>query len=121
MRKEKVFLNKRVNIFVSQQDYNELKQAQENSTCPSMSFYLRKRLYSQKIVSTIRNRSQDDILEEISKIRMTLESINEKTQESTTSSSPNQIKDNKRVHELIDKHMQEFSRLVKKLLTLWLE
>ncbi|MGX1639467.1 hypothetical protein [Sphingobacterium sp. NPDC055431] len=109
---------KAITINFTQEEYDELQKRKENSTCPNMALYLRKRLYSRKIVTTFRNRSQDDILEEISRSRRCLESARAQLAHALKESPERAYL--LEITDRIDLEMRKQTSLVKKLLSLWL-
>lgn len=118
MRKKKKDLrNRAVTINLSQKEFDELKALQQDSTCPNLSLYVRKRIYSMKIVATYRNRSQDDILEEISRVRRAVESLSAPGFESDNGNDYPDIASRQR-H--LSTQVHELNSLVRKLLEVWL-
>lgn len=109
---------KAITINFTQEEYDELQKQKENSTCPNMALYLRKRLYSRKIVTTVRNRSQDDILEELSRSRRCLESARAQLAHALTECDERAYL--LEITDRIDLEMEAQTSLVKKLLSLWL-
>ncbi len=73
MKNEKILRTKRLLLYFTHEEFLKIKHRQQNSTCPNMGVYFRKLLFSNRIVSTYRNRSQDDILHEVSQVRKNLE------------------------------------------------
>lgn len=64
MRKENSNRNCRIQLRFTMQEYRELKDKFTASTCRGLSEYIRKRLFTKPIVTTYRNLSLDDLMEE---------------------------------------------------------
>jgi len=107
-RKKQPLRNKGVIIYFNQEEFDELKMQKEHSTCPNFSLYLRKRLFGQKIVTTYRNLSQDDILEEISKVQKSLQVL----AKAERTGFAGEIS--------LEQHINQLKELIKRLLELWL-
>ncbi|WP_392470282.1 hypothetical protein ACF3OC_18015 [Sphingobacterium cellulitidis] len=110
--------NKAVTLNFTEKEYSQLKTEKENSTCPNMALYLRKRLFSRKIVTTIRNRSQDDVLEELSRSRKCME--RSKVQMVEALGDISESSDLLVIFKRIEQEMYIQTSLIKKLLKVWL-
>lgn len=64
MRKEKSNRNRHVSLLFTMEEYSQLKDKFTTSTCRSISEYIRKHLFNKPIVTTYRNLSLDDLMEE---------------------------------------------------------
>ncbi|WP_232067265.1 plasmid mobilization protein [Flavobacterium bizetiae] len=64
MRKEKSNRNRNVTVRFTMQEYSQLKGKFTVSTCRGLSEFIRKHLFNKPIVTTYRNRSLDDLMEE---------------------------------------------------------
>jgi len=59
-------------ISVTEKEHQELKDGYANSTCRSISEYVRKRMFSRKITVCYRNRAFDEFIEEAIRLRKAL-------------------------------------------------
>lgn len=109
---------KAITLNFTQREFQSLQDQREKSTCPNMALYLRKRLFSRKIVTTFRNRSQDDILEELARNRMCLERMMEALEESPGQGP--EAQSTRKALRQIEVNVTVQTGLVKKLLGLWL-
>lgn len=115
--KTKQLRNRAITLNFTNKEFLDLQRQKENSTCPNMALYIRKRLYSKKIVTTVRNRSQDDILEELSRNRKCLVLIRGDLEHAMRERS---VTVPKETLEQMTRIMEEQTSLIKKLLSLWL-
>ncbi|MFH7002091.1 plasmid mobilization protein [Flavobacterium bizetiae] len=64
MKKEKSNRNRNVTLRFTMQEYSQLKDKFTASTCHGLSEFIRKHLFTKPIVTTYRNLSLDDLMEE---------------------------------------------------------
>lgn len=112
MKKEKILRTKRLLLYFTQEEYQRIKIRQQNSTCPNMGVYFRKLLFTNRIVTTYRNRSQDDILDEISLIRKNLELLNERIDQKDVEAKTD-------LHPMVKEVLTSLDSTVRKMLDVW--
>lgn len=114
----------RLVLYFNDQEFAKLKKRQESSNCPNMGIYFRTLLFSPRnLVSFHRNRSQDDILEELARIRTQLRLLVPSFQRlaaSTPGASHLWTKQYFKDQERLEKRLDEIKLLTQKLLTVWL-
>ncbi len=64
-----------IRLRLTKEEYSSLAEKQRLTTCPSLSYYIRQMIFRRRIIKTVRNLSQDSVLEELSKIQRELERI----------------------------------------------
>lgn len=64
MKKEKSNRNRNVTLRFTMQEYSQLKDKFTASTCRGLSEFIRKHLFNKPIITTYRNLSLDDLMEE---------------------------------------------------------
>ena len=77
-----------------------------------MGVYFRKLLFTNRIVTTYRNRSQDDILDEISLIRKNLELLNEHIDQKDVEAKID-------LHPMVKEVLTSLDSTVRKMLDVW--
>ena len=123
-KKSNALRKQRLVLYFSPEEFRKLKARQVSSNCPNMGIYFRTLLFAPKqLVQFHRNRSQDDILEELARIRQHLRSSTMSLQELSETARPTSAswvsryrQDQKRMEQLIIEVKLE----IKKLLEKWL-
>ena len=64
-----------VGLRLTSDEYRKIEKKWKASTCRKLSEYLRRRLFEKPIVTTYRNRSQDDLMTELAKLRNELNAV----------------------------------------------
>ena len=111
--------DKKLSFWIPQADFDSLSASQQSSNFPSMSGFLLHRIRARKITIMVRNRSQDDILQEISRIRKALEKIHMQSdyfENSVLEKKPENRSSANELSALID----QLNNKIDKLLNLWL-
>ena len=111
--------DKHVALLMSQAEFDSIRASQQSSNFPSMSGFLLQKIRDRKITIMVRNRSQDDILQEISRIRKSLEGIY--MQSDFLSSAPlEQNQGTQRPPIELSNLVKQLNNKLDKLLNLWL-
>ncbi|MGO1595144.1 MAG: hypothetical protein ACTHYC_07815 [Sphingobacterium sp.] len=115
----------RLVLYFNDQEFATLKNRQESSNCPNMGIYFRTILFSpRKLVTFHRNSSQDDILDELARLRNQLR-VRPASVQRLANSAPQATKEGNRQHledqKRLEKRLDEIKLLIKKLLTIWLQ
>lgn len=64
-----------IGLRLTVQEYDKIDKKWKASTCRKLSDYVRRSLFDKPIVTTYRNRSQDDTLVELTKLRKELNAV----------------------------------------------
>ncbi|MBN9351837.1 MAG: plasmid mobilization relaxosome protein MobC [Chitinophagaceae bacterium] len=75
MKGQKINRTKRIICRLSLNEYRKLESQFNESTCRKLSDFLRRRLFDRPIVATYRDRSLDDLMTELIKLRNELNNI----------------------------------------------
>ena len=95
----------RISLFITAQEFDQLHEAYDRSMCYAFREYLHRRVFSEPIINSFRNRSLDAFVEEIIQYRNAILDIAEK-------SAPAE-------EELILNNMKKIKSTVDKILLLW--
>jgi len=123
---KKIQLRKqRLVLYFNDQEFAKLKRRQESSNCPNMGIYFRTILFSpRKLITFHRNTSQDDILDELARLRNqvralcpSFQRLAESAPQASKEWNKTYLEDQKRLEKLGN----EIKLLIRKLLTKWLE
>ncbi len=75
MKEAKKIRSRWINIRVNEEEYNKIEKLYKTTTCRAMSEYSRNLLLNKPVTVKYRNRSLDDFLEEIIKLKNELNAI----------------------------------------------
>ena len=62
-------------IRLTTKELETITKRQQATTCPSLSFYIRQLVFNRRIIKTVRNLTEDSVLEKLSTIQRQLENI----------------------------------------------
>lgn len=66
---------RKVSLRLTTAEYDKIERKYKASTCRKLSDYVRRNLFDKPVVTTYRNRSQDDMLIELTKLRNELNAV----------------------------------------------
>lgn len=75
MKRKKINRTRWIHLRLSDTEHNLIKKKHINSTCHSLSQYLRNIIFERPVVTTYRNRSQDDIVQQMAILNRELAAI----------------------------------------------
>ena len=110
-------------------EYRKIEKKWTASTCRKLSEYIRRSLFEKPIVTTYRNRSQDDLMTELTKLRNELNAVgnnfNQAVKKLHTLSKITEFKSWLIAYEVEKKILQnkldEVRNNIKKMLEIWLQ
>ena len=75
MENENANRNKRIICRLTAVEYEKIERKWKASTCRKLSDYIRRSLFDKPVVTTYRNSSQDDLLAELTRLRIKLNAV----------------------------------------------
>lgn len=75
MKEEKSNRTRLIGLRLTTDEYENLEQRRKASFCPKLSEYVRRSLFEKPIVTTYRNRSQDETMTELTRLRKELNGL----------------------------------------------
>lgn len=75
MKEEKSNRTRLIGLRLTTDEYENLEQRRKASFCPKLSEYVRRSLFGKPIVTTYRNRSQDEVMAELTRLRKELSGL----------------------------------------------
>ena len=75
MGREKSNRTRIIGLRLTLEEYAKIERKWKNSTCRKLSDYVRRNLFDKPLVTTYRNRSQDDIMTELTRLRNELNAV----------------------------------------------
>ncbi len=66
---------RKISLRLTPEEYAAIEQRWKASTCRKLSDYVRRNLFDKPVVTTYRNRSQDDVLTELTRLRNELNAV----------------------------------------------
>jgi len=118
-----------VGLRLTSDEYRKIEKKWNASTCRKLSEYIRRSLFEKPIVTTYRNRSQDDLMTELTKLRNELNAVgnnfNQAVKKLHTLSQIQEFKSWLIAYEVEKKILQnkldEVRNNIKKMLEIWLQ
>ena len=75
MKEEKSNRTRIIGLRLTPREYANIERKWKASTCRKLSDYIRRSLFDKPVVTTYRNKSQDDIMAELTKLRNELNAL----------------------------------------------
>jgi len=75
MKEEKSNRTRIIGLRLTPDEYDSIEQKWKSSTCRKLSDYIRRSLFEKPVVTTYRNRSQDDTMAELTRLRNELNAL----------------------------------------------
>lgn len=118
-----------VGLRLTSDEYRKIEKKWKASTCRKLSEYIRRSLFEKPIVTTYRNRSQDDLMTELTNLRNELNAVgnnfNQAVKKLHTLSQIQEFKSWLIAYEVEKKILQnkldEVRNNIKKMLEIWLQ
>ena len=118
-----------IGLRLTSDEYRKIEKKWNASTCRKLSEYIRRSLFEKPIVTTYRNRSQDDLMTELTKLRNELNAVgnnfNQAVKKLHTLSQIQEFKSWLIAYEVEKKILQnkldEVRNNIKKMLEIWLQ
>jgi hypothetical protein len=118
-----------IGLRLTSDEYGKIEKKWKASTCRKLSEYVRRHLFKKPIVTTYRNRSQDDLMTELTKLRNELNAVgnnfNQAVKKLHTLSQIAEFKSWLIGYEVEKKILQnkldEVRNNIKKMLEIWLQ
>nr|MBD3621214.1 plasmid mobilization relaxosome protein MobC [Sunxiuqinia sp.] len=66
---------RKISLRLTPEEYAAIERKWKASTCRKLSDYVRRNLFDRPVVTTYRNRSQDDVLTELTRLRSELNAV----------------------------------------------
>lgn len=120
---------RKISLRLTPEEYAAIEQRWKASTCRKLSDYVRRNLFDKPVVTTYRNRSQDDVLTELTRLRSELNAVgNNFNQAVKRLQTLRQIPEFRRwlitwelEKKILFNKMDEVKNNVKKILEVWLQ
>lgn len=129
MEKENSNRTRRIICRLTTDEYEKIERKWKASTCRKLSDYIRRCLFDKPVVTTYRNRSQDDLLEELTRLRNELNAVgnnfNQAVKRLHTLSQISEFKAWLIAYEvekrILSSKVDEIRNNIKKMLEIWLQ
>lgn len=129
MKEGKTNRTRIIGLRLTPEEYAQIEQKWKNTSCRKLSDYIRRHLFEKPIVTTYRSKSEDDAIEELSRLRTELNHIgnnfNQAVKRLNTLENSDQFKDWFTAYELekrtLSNKVDEIRMHMKKLVERWLQ
>lgn len=129
MKEGKTNRTRIIGLRLTPEEYVQIEQRWKNTSCRKLSDYIRRHLFEKPIVTTYRSKSEDDAIEELSRLRTELNHIgnnfNQAVKRLNTLENSDQFKDWFTAYELekrtLSNKVDEIRMHMKKLVERWLQ
>lgn len=129
MKEGKTNRTRIIGLRLTPEEYVQIEQKWKNTSCRKLSDYIRRHLFEKPIVTTYRSKSEDDAIEELSRLRTELNHIgnnfNQAVKRLNTLENSDQFKDWFTAYELekrtLSNKVDEIRMHMKKLVERWLQ
>ncbi|PZO35032.1 MAG: plasmid mobilization relaxosome protein MobC [Flavobacteriaceae bacterium] len=129
MKEGKTNRTRIIGLRLTPEEYVQIEQKWKNTSCRKLSDYIRRHLFEKPIVTIYRSKSEDDAIEELSRLRTELNHIgnnfNQAVKRLNTLENSDQFKDWFTAYELekrtLSNKVDEIRMHMKKLAERWLQ